>query len=162
MSKTAPPLRRLVIALRARKERTMPLKTYTGSCHCGAVRFEAVIDFTRGATKCNCSICAKARSWFVIVPGDRARLISGADAQTEYQWVPPGHARANLHYRFCKTCGIRTLGHGDDDSTGKPFYFVNVAALDGVDPDVLAGAPTRYVNGRLGQYDQAPRDIRAL
>ena len=138
------------------------IKTYTGSCHCGAVRFQADIDFTKGATKCNCSLCAKARSWFVVVPTDRVRLLAGEDAQTEYQWVPHGHDRANLHYRFCKTCGIRTFGLGDDDSTGKPFYFVNVGALDRVDPDVLAGAPTRYVDGRNDHYERAPRDIRAL
>lgn len=139
----------------------MAIKTYTGSCHCGAVRFQADIDFIKGTTKCNCSICAKARSWFVLVPLDRARLLSGTEAQTEYQWVPPGHDRANLHYRFCKTCGIRTFGRGDD-AQGNGFYFVSVAALDGVDRDVLASAQTRYVDGRHDHYDRAPNDIRAL
>jgi hypothetical protein len=34
------------------------LTTYTGGCHCGAVRFEVDVEEHR-AVECNCSICTK-------------------------------------------------------------------------------------------------------
>ena len=139
----------------------MALKTYTGSCHCGAVRFAADIDLAAGSNRCNCSICTKARAWFVLVPLNRFRLLAGSDAQTEYHWTPPGHNAANLHYYFCKTCGIRMPGRGEHGPAGGPFYFVPVASLDDVDPEELTGK-IRYVDGRQARYDRPPADTRLL
>jgi hypothetical protein len=134
----------------------MATKTYSGSCHCGAVRFEADVDLAKGTTRCNCSFCSKARAWFVTVPPDQVRLIAGADAQAQYQWTPAGRSESHLRYQFCKTCGIRTFGYGGDK-----FRFINVAALE-VDPGELAAAPLRYVDGKNDRYDQPPKDTRLL
>jgi hypothetical protein len=134
----------------------MNVKTYSGSCHCGAVRFEADIDLAAGSNRCNCTICTKARAWFVLVKGaDKVRVLAGADAQTEYRWKPPGQDESHLHYQFCKICGVRAFGWGEAEQMGGMFYFVSVPSLD-VSLEELAAIPIHYADGRNGRYDQSP------
>jgi hypothetical protein len=136
-------------------------KTYHGSCHCGLVRFEADIDLSKGTTRCNCSICTKARAWFTIVKADRFHMIAGADALADYQWTPPGKPHPNLHYRFCTTCGARAFAQGEQEAMGGVFYAVAIASLDDAGPDELADS-IKYVDGRHDLYDTAPEDTRCL
>jgi hypothetical protein len=138
----------------------MPTKTYEGSCHCGAVRFEADMDLSMGTKRCNCSICSKTRAWFAIVPAKHVRLLAGEMALSDYQWIPPGRSKSHLHYRFCKTCGVRAFAYGEPPQ-GEPFYAIAISTLDNADPDVRA-APIQYVDGRNDHYDRAPADIRTL
>jgi hypothetical protein len=145
-----------------RERSTMTLKTYSGSCHCGAVRFEADLDLAEGTIKCNCSSCAKARSWLAFVRADRFRLVGSAQSQADYQWTPPGRPAPTIQFHFCKTCGIRTPGRGEIEALGGAFYAVQVPLLENVDLEELAGAPIRYVDGRHDRFDQKPADIRFL
>lgn len=140
----------------------MTLKTYSGSCHCGAVRFEADVDLAEGTIKCNCSSCVKARSWLVVARSDRFRLTSGIESQANYQWTPPGRTGPTVQYHFCKICGIRTPGRGELEAMGGVFYAVQVPLLEDVDSDELAAAPIRYVDGRQDHFDRAPADTRFL
>ena len=140
----------------------MTLKTHSGSCHCGAVRFEAEIDIAQGTVKCNCSGCVKARSWLTLVPASRYRLTAGAESQGNYQWTPAGRPGPTVEYHFCKNCGIRTPGRGEMEAMGGAFYAVQVPLLDDVDPDELAAAPMRYVDGRHDRFDRTPADTRFL
>ncbi|MGH8505119.1 MAG: GFA family protein [Stenotrophobium sp.] len=141
----------------------MSLKTYTCSCHCGAVRYDAEIDLAQGTIKCNCSICTKARAWLVFTSGQNVRLAPGAEAATtEYQWTPPGKPHPFIHYHFCKTCGVRVFGRADHPKFGGLFYAVPVNVIDGLDADELAATPINYVDGRNDLFEQRPADIRNL
>jgi hypothetical protein len=135
------------------------MKTYQGSCHCGVVRFEADLDLAEGVNKCNCTYCTKARSWFAIVPPEHFRVLAGKNAVRSYRWTPPGKPASYLHHDFCTTCGVRTFGGGGE----KPdFYYVAIAALDGVDPDTLAAAPVRVADGLHDRFDQPAPDTRLV
>jgi hypothetical protein len=140
----------------------MTVKTHHGGCHCGAVSYEADIDLAASSTtRCNCSICSKARAWFVIVKPDKVRLIQGEGAMADYQWNPPGQDQPHLHYRFCKTCGVRAFASADSSAPGGAFYAIAVSTLEDADPDELA-ASIKYVDGRSGHYDRQPDDIRLM
>src|SRR3546814_1092915 len=38
-----------------------------GSCHCRAVAYRVLLDAQPTSNRCNCSVCTKARTWFVPV-----------------------------------------------------------------------------------------------
>jgi len=140
----------------------MAKKTYHGSCHCGAVVFEAKIDLDKGTTRCNCSICTKARAWFALMPADDVKIQKGENRLSDYTWVPPGR-EANLHYRFCKTCGVRAFAQGDHDSLGGKFYAVAIAALNDIEQDADQFAKSiKYVDGRHDDYEHEPTDMRLM
>ena len=138
----------------------MTMKTYAGSCHCGAVTFEAEMDLSEGTKRCNCSICTKSRAWYAIVPATQVRVLKGDKALSDYQWTSPGNSEPHLHYRFCKTCGVRAFAYGEPPK-GEAFYAIAIAALDNLDPDEVANS-IRYLDGKHNRYDRAPKDTRLL
>jgi hypothetical protein len=141
----------------------MPLKTYSGSCHCGAVRFEADLDLAAGSNRCNCSLCFKARAWFAFAKGaEHFRLLQGASALSEYRWTPPGKPGPFLTYAFCKHCGIRIFGRAEMPNLGGTFHAVPLTVLDDATSDELAASPLNYADGRHDHFDRAPEDLRVL
>ena len=128
----------------------MMLKTYHGSCHCGAVKFEAGIDLTQSTYRCNCSICRRTRFWPAVVQPENFRLLAGENELTQYLF----NTRKNQHY-FCRHCGVRAFGVGTETPVG-PMYGVNVMCLDDVSDEELAKAPITYVDGRNDQWHSAP------
>jgi hypothetical protein len=111
-------------------------KTYEGGCHCGAVRFQVVVNQAE-AIECNCSICRKKGFLHLIVPPEQFTLLKGAEVLTTYTF--------NTHtaqHTFCRICGIhpfyRPRSHPD-------AIDVNIRCLD---EDVL----TRFT---LNSFDGA-------
>ena len=135
----------------------MAIKTYTGSCHCGNVHFEADLDLSQGTGKCNCSICTKTRNWGTTVKPDAFRLLSGEGVTTDYQF-----GTNSMHWPFCKTCGVRPYGHGDIPEVGGAFYSVNLACLDDAEPQELLAGPIQYCDGRNNNWAQPPAETRHL
>jgi hypothetical protein len=125
-------------------------KTYQGSCHCGAVRFEAGIDLSQGTFKCNCSICFKSRAWLAAVPASDFRSISGEDKLHDYQF-----GRKSIQHVFCSTCGVRAYSHGTD-AKGNKSFAVRVNCLDDVDPQELIAAPVKYFNMLHDDFKSPP------
>jgi len=133
------------------------LKTYKGSCHCGAVKFEADIDLAQGTNKCNCSICTKTRNWNVILKPAAFRLISGENDLSDYQFGTKAG-----HHLFCKHCGVRSFERGYVEQIGGDYVSIKVASLDGVDPNELIDAPVKHANGRDNKWWEPPAETRHL
>jgi hypothetical protein len=138
-------------------------KTYQGSCHCGAIRFETELDLASGTTRCNCSFCSKARFWMSMAKASELRLLQGDDALSDYQHTPPSMPGPFLHLHFCKNCGVRPFSKGGAlPQFGGEFYAVNVACLDGVSDEELAAAPIHFADGRHDDWKASPAEVRHL
>lgn len=131
-------------------------KTYHGSCHCGAVRFEADIDLAQGSLRCNCSICRKARFWPAVVKPEAFRLLAGEGELVKYQFA----SKRDEHF-FCRQCGIRSFGTGQSPRWGR-FYGVNLSCLDDASDAELASAPITYLDGRNDNWETPPAETRHL
>ncbi|MDJ0726604.1 MAG: GFA family protein [Prochloraceae cyanobacterium] len=109
--------------------------TYEGGCHCGKIRFKAIVE-RQVATDCNCSICRKKGFLHLIVPEEKFTLLKGAEFLTTYTFNT-GVAK----HTFCRICGIH------------PFYRprshpeaidVNLRCLDG---DILSDFEIEFFDG---------------
>jgi hypothetical protein len=105
-------------------------RTFKGSCHCGAVSYEATTDLAQ-VISCNCSRCARLGWLLSFVPKDRFRLLSGEDALAEYRFNT-----GNIAHLFCKRCGIESFARGKGPD-GTEMVSLNVRCLEGVEPDAL-------------------------
>lgn len=119
-------------------------RTYSGGCHCGAVRYKVTLAL-EGAITCNCSICSKTGTMLAFVPVAQFELTSGGDALTDYQF-----GKKHIHHLFCRRCGIRSFSRGADRA-GREMVAVNVRCLDDVD---VGAVPPRPFDGKSLPLDE--------
>jgi len=112
-------------------------QTYSGSCHCGKIRFEATGELEQ-VVECNCSICRRkgAKMWFV--PRAQLRLLSERENLATYTFN-----KHRIQHHFCPTCGIAPFGEGITPQ-GNEMAAVNARCLDGIDLDAL---PVQHFEG---------------
>lgn len=122
---------------------------HPGSCHCGAVRFEAALDLSQSPSKCNCSICTKANNLSAIAKPDAFRLLEGEVHLGSYAWGGKTATRF-----FCKHCGIHVFARGHLPELGGDYVSVNVNTLDDVDPNTLSAV---HWDGRHNNWHAGPR-----
>lgn len=125
------------------------LTTHTGSCHCGAVRFEIDLEPGFQAARCNCSICMKIAQTGVILKPSAFRLLAGEESLGRYVW---GMKVSTRH--FCKRCGIHCFGSGHLAEIGGDFVSPNLNCLDDFDVSELTLA---HWDGRHNNWDAGPR-----
>ena len=137
------------------------MKTYHGSCFCGAVRFEADGDLADGTIRCNCSFCRKMRYWEMRLPDpDGFRLLEGRQHLAE---TPRSQqAGLDLHNWFCQRCGTRLWTDGNIAEMGGRFVQVVIAALDDATEAELIAAPIHWADGANDLWWEPARETRHL
>ncbi len=95
---------------------------YSGSCHCGAIRFQVEAPESIKCGDCNCSICSKSGYLHLIVPRSMFNLERGETDIATYTWGT-GVAK----HTFCRICGIKPFYIPRSNPDG---YDVNVRCLD--------------------------------
>jgi hypothetical protein len=110
---------------------------HAGGCHCGRVRFEVTAPAKLEVVECNCSICGKSGYLHLIVPAERFRLISGADALSTYSFNT-----LTAKHLFCATCGVKSFYVPRSHPDG---FSVNARCLDAATIEAIS---VSAVNGR--------------
>jgi hypothetical protein len=132
----------------------MSRKTYTGACHCGAVRYEVDLDLSEGTGRCNCTYCFKARNWSASTKPEHFRLLTPESGLGRY-------GEGVNHHDFCAKCGVRTFSRGDIPEIGGPFVTIQVSTLDATVDELMSG-PIRYLDGLHDDWWNVPKEIRHL
>lgn len=104
------------------------LQAFSGTCHCGAVRFKARCDPSYSVL-CDCSMCRRRNSIMLRCDASDLVIACGDDKLTEYRF----NTGVAIHY-FCSTCGCYTF-HRMRKLPDK--FAINAGCLDGLDKAAL-------------------------
>jgi hypothetical protein len=110
--------------------------TWSGSCHCGAVRFRFRSGPITSGLRCNCSVCIRKG---LVMSSEYLELdaLEGREALTLYIF-----GDKLLKHWFCATCGIYPFAEKVQEP-GR--YRVNLGCVEGVDSLALS---IRIANGK--------------
>jgi hypothetical protein len=111
---------------------------YTGSCHCGQIKFEVNGDLS-GAMACNCSMCQRKGTLMWFVPRSDLRLLSSQEKMSTYTFN-----KHIIKHHFCPTCGIHPFGEALDPK-GNAMAAVNIRCLEAIDVEAI---PVQNYDGR--------------
>jgi hypothetical protein len=125
-------------------------KTFTGSCHCAAIRYTVRLALPTPpiATRCNCTICLKTNYTGLQVPPADFTLVSPASEADvrDYQW-----RSKDAHRFYCDNCGVHVFSRTKYEVGGQEVngFGINIVTLDqpqeGLD---LSRFEIRYWDGR--------------
>ncbi len=121
------------------------MRTCTGGCHCGRVKFEVEVPDTISVHRCNCSICQKSGYLHLIVPANRFHLLCGKDGLTEYRFHT-GQAR----HLFCKHCGIKSFYVPRSHPEGFSINLNCLVLPDDIDVSIEAFDGQNWLANRTG------------
>ncbi|MDB5858681.1 MAG: Gfa-like protein [Ramlibacter sp.] len=110
---------------------------YTGSCHCGRIRFQVEGEVDSGMA-CNCSMCSRKGSLLWFVGRAQLRLLTAEDAAATYLFN-----KHVIKHRFCPDCGIHPYGEGAGPG-GQQMAAINLRTLENFD---LASVPVKHYDG---------------
>jgi hypothetical protein len=124
-----------------------PARWHRGGCHCGDVKFEVRAPADLELLDCNCSMCARIAYLHLIVPAQDFRLLTGADALTDYRFG----TRVARHL-FCRHCGVKSFYVPRSHPDG---FSVNARCLD---PSSITSMRIRAYDGRNWEAARAALD----
>ena len=110
------------------------MRTYTGGCHCGQVRFECTTDLAM-VTACNCSICTKKGLHLTFLAPESFQLRAGEDNLREYLFN-----RRSIRHQLCADCGVDVFARGQKPD-GTQVVALNVNCIDGIELSKLTLTP---------------------
>lgn len=123
-------------------------RPHQGGCHCGDVRYEAVVEPAR-ASRCNCSVCVRLGAATQVVKPDALTLLVDEAALASFSRFPEIGSRY-----FCRRCHVFVFSRGTLAELGGAFVSVNLNTLDGFDPSL---ATFEYWDGRHDNWQAGPR-----
>lgn len=130
-----------------------PTTTYTGSCHCGQVKYEVdlpeISDWE--LSRCNCTVCHKKGYTALLGKAGSLKLLSESGLG-DYTF-----GSGKIHHYFCKNCGTGTYVRGHVEALGGDFIMVNAHAIDNVDLSKIKIG--KYWNGREEKWSDGPSAV---